>query len=1187
MKKKIIIAFTTIACCALSIGLFSAMHGEQATAAETDTRKSIEYHYALLGDTYKVKQGLISAIDPLGNTLTPTDGEVLLDWSQGSYRFEYASHIIDMKVYEAAPEDSYTLLGEFPTSYVAGEEIEFPAMEIKSTIWRTDGAPKIQPYTVNAVFWQNNERIYSRRNVTESFTYTPLTGGLWTLSYEYQNVFGQVVSKDYPMMIEDRRIILCPLEDTAYNVGDKLALSDCYGYYQGTKYPLSGTVVSPSGKSSSIQSTHVFAEKGEYTITLFGNVAGEVVEKGYTVNAGTGLASFIGDKSGLTQGTWFNSPSNLKGSTVSPQGLLFDMTGNSASLAYNGIIDLRTMGTQTPVISFTTNNSYGGNITNVNITLTDVYDASNFVTVQFYRNNSMTATDMGGDNMRVNATFGKMSTAVNNYYGLKGSAIGWSSSFFTYWNSPDYVNPDKNFDAPEHRHTLNFAFDENTNRVYSYGEFHLVDWTDSSGNWKQQPPADYPMSGTSANWYPIADLDDPTLAAQFKGFTTGEVYLTLSVGAGKGDIMIHSIGGKGISVADTVYNDDAALTLGAFDESLGAVVGAKCAILTVSNKYVTDLTRMVRNPNGELVELQGDSFIPDQVGNYTVTYEGYNQFMRRISKTIIITCRENIPVEIEYSALSSVKIGSVYTIESPQFTGGYGKYDYTITVNGQEMSVGDKLVVDGDLSLEITHTDAVGTTKEEFLISADRNVVDFSIDFPRVANTGESFIFPEARIYDYATDKVLPYDVYVDGEKQTDNSMVLPSIEKTLQVEYRTEEKGSVWYELTVKKSAQTGKDGFLLASTSKAETFDEGTQITVNKSNTLTKLPYRISPNGMQFEFFILAKDLSFDEMHIRMMGDKGVSVKMSIVGLTGVAPKLWINGENTFVTVTKTAQAFSSGASAIYAGQAYYSFQLSYENFYRAALNVSKILKYITHDERGIAFNGFQGGVYLDFEPAALSGDQAIFTVRRISNQFFASFAIESGDITGPAFYASKFALKNANVKIGYELNISDVAAYDVLSGKASVTAKLTLPNGTVKYSDIAPNIAEKVTLMQRGTYVLTLRTVDKNGVVTLANYRLTVEDDVPPTIQVTGTLPATGKVGDTVTFSEATATDETTTNVKLVVFYPNGEVKTLATGVGRIESVAIEFKMQGRYVVRYIATDVAGNVAMSQAYMIVVEE
>ena len=106
MKKQKIIALSAIACfvCA-GAGIFALSGSADTNVSE----KNIRYEYALLGEIYMPEDGLISAKSPEGTVISDCKNGVLLDWAQGSYTFEYKNKIIDLKVYESAPEDEITL----------------------------------------------------------------------------------------------------------------------------------------------------------------------------------------------------------------------------------------------------------------------------------------------------------------------------------------------------------------------------------------------------------------------------------------------------------------------------------------------------------------------------------------------------------------------------------------------------------------------------------------------------------------------------------------------------------------------------------------------------------------------------------------------------------------------------------------------------------------------------------------------------------------------------------------------------------------------------------------------------------------------------------------------------------------------------------------------------------------------
>jgi len=1171
--KKISMIILFAMCTAAVFGGVIAYASDNAAIVSTQvsTSKTTIYEYALLGDEYQVEEGLVSATDPKGNSISVGTDSVLLDWSQDSYSFEYENKIVNLKVYESAPQVSAVFDSENPTAGVAGIEMEFSAIAVYSNIVRTDGAPDVGEYAVKGVFWHGGERISTIKNVEQSFTYTPYESGLYVLSYEYTDVFGRVRNIDYPFSVSDERIIISEL-NTRYAIGDKATASAVHGYYKGKKYGVNIAVLTPSGKNETFTNSYTFVEEGSYTLTLSADIEGEKVEKTVSVFVNSGLNSYITDMFGFELKGDVKNYSNVGGEGVSRDGIMLDMTSSSAGFSYNGVIDLEELGKETPVISFTTNNTYAGTITKVQVTLTDVYDSKNAVTITFSANSDMTATSYTYDNTLIRATFGSVSTAFSNYYPLKTDSVGWDTTFYTYWNSPSYDNSEKTYDTRAQLYTMNFSYDASDDVIYSYGNF----------RWYSRPDGEQ----TGVKWWPVAYLSDSSLASTFGGFTTGEVYLSFKVVSGRGDIIIDSIGGKDFSVEESEYNSSDGILLEDFDGSIPAVVGTPYSLPAGSSDYISSLTRTLYLGDKQIA-LSGNSFTPTEAGTYKLVFSGTNQFGRTVKKEVRFEClAEKIPIEIMYDVSSDAKLGEVYTVKKPTITGGHGNVFYTISVNGKTVSVGQSVVVDGQIKVTVSAVDELGfTTQKTFDVVTDCNVLLFDVEFPRAAFYGETFTFPRADITYGTNAEKIAYEIYYNNVKQTGEQVVLPSADdgvESVEVRYVTDY-GEKAYTLALKSEAITSGGDAMLDAVN-AETSDEGTKVVLSASSGLS-MPFAISSDDMRFEFFILEEDLNYNTLTLRLTSVKDVGLTISLTDLTEDTVKLLINGEEK-ATVSKRVQTFSSTASEGYAGKNYYAFSIMYNDWYKAVLSGSKILAYVEEDGRGVAFEGFGGGVYLDIYPGDfLSGSSAEIVVTRIGNQLFYSSSFESGDITGPALYSPSFRLGNENVEAGYVLDVSGVTAYDVLRGSATVTVSLTDPAGNTVYKDVSPAEAGKATLSEVGIYVLRVVAKDGAGVVSTANYRFSVEDEETPVITLGGQNVSTAQKGSSVTLASATAADSSSVTLKIVVIMPTGEIEYVASGTGSVEAVSYTFKRSGSYRIFYYATDEYGNVS-SVTYTIKVE-
>lgn len=1151
MRKKIsLLLFGVMAVCLLAAFI-------PFKSALADEVKTTEYKYALLGDYYTIENGLVSAKNPRGENISASDKKVFLDWAQGSYVFEYANKIVNLKVYESAPEDTIKYGGKLPESGVAGEPLNFPSAKVISGIKRTDGAPEVGEYAVHVEIWHKGAKVYSASDIQDGFSFTPEDGGFWVAAYRYTDVFGRERSVESVFSVENRRIIVTDIQ-TEYFIGDSLSLSGTYGFYAGERYDVTARMILPSGEEMVLTDNYVFPESGEYTLKLTSTAQGTTAEKEIKIRVNAGLASFVANQNGLTQAKTFKNHKNVV--NVSEYGLLYDMTASGSSFTYNGIIDLKKLGKNTPVISFTTNNSYGGSLSAVEVTLTDVYDSKRSVTVRFAKNSDITETSLSYDNTLVRAMFGSVSAAFNNYYPLKTDAVAWDTRFSAYWLSSANTNPDKTYDPAEKMYPMNFAYDYTENVIYSYGNYAWIGRPDGSESGEK--------------WYKTADLNAASLPVKFQGFTTGEVYLSVKAVTGRGDIVVQSIGGR-FAVTDSDYSTNEAVLTGAFDNTVTALVGKEYPLSAYPNQYIKDLKVTVTDQSGKKTEVTGGYFVPDKAGVYKVEFSGMNVFGKTVFKSLTFECvSEKIATEIAYQT-QDVKYGAVYMINAPTVTGGHGKVTYKMFYNGEEVTPGDRVLIEERAVIVIKTTDSLGFTSEKtFELPIDKAALEFIIDFPTAAVKGSEFVFPKAKVKYLLTGETVDYSVYTDGVL-CGEKVVLPTDKKSVSIEYRTAY-GSKEYTLYL---VGTNVDSLIFDGEKSLD--GEGTKITLN-GNSL-KMPYKLSPNALRTEIFVLAEDLNFNSASLILTDKNGVAVKIGIIDLKKDNPQYAVNDEATGVSVAKRKQTFSSTAGN-YANKEYYAFSIAYENRYKAVLNGNRIMAYVEKDTRGITFNGFNDGVYAELVFGEATGNIA-FTLTRVSNQYFYDYSLEDGDSTGPALFSEKTPLNNANVAKGYKLDLSDLRAFDVLQGEGKIVLSLTAPSGKTVLDNVTPENA-KYTLSEFGTYLLRITATDNAGSRTTATYRIAVEDTEAPELTVANGMPSKAKKGEKVVLCSASANDQSQVTVTVYLFMPNGKVITLGSGKGSVSALTFTASGSGVYRAVYVAEDEYGNATL-KTFNIIAED
>ena len=1134
--------------------------------------KTVVYEYALLGEEYVPEQGLISASTPTGETIAKDADRVLLDWAQGSYLFEYADKIVNLKVYESAPADNLIFTSKVPQTVANGVATQFPGLTAQSGIRRTDGAPKLAPYDVSAVFWFNGQKVQTVRGANKPVAFTPRENGLWLLTYEYTDVFGVTRSVNYPFTVTDQKVVVSSFREQ-YFVGQSISVSDAYGFYQGKSYPVQLAVTAPDGTKTEVADRYTLASDGSYTLSYSAQIEGEKVEQTAVVAVTSSLQSFLTNVEGFDSGVVGLRHENTQTVSSSDEGLVLNMTSTTAGFRYNGIIDLNDLGKNTPVISFHTNYSYGGSISDVEVTLTDVYDPSNSLTINFHRNSDMSAESMSYDNAVVSATFGNTTVGANNYQPLSTWAVAWDTTFHSYWRSNDYVSSRKTYGPAESTQSLNFAYDTENQVVYSYGNYRLIGWEEGSAL-----PEGYPTT-TGVDWYPVANLKGSKLANKFAGFTTGEVYLDLTVTSGRGDVIIYSIGGVDMNGLAEGYSDDNGLALAGFGQGLPAIKDVPYDLPDIPGEFATE-TEITITKDGKTVPHQGNTFTPAEIGEYTVSFQAINQYGTAISKEVTLTVIEKPELTVSYPT-SSVKMGEIYTVQEPAAS-GYGEVQCVITVNGKEVKPGDKLKVAEEMKISVTASDLLGTKEITTELSVDRDYVEFSGDFPRSALCGAEFTFPEITAYDYLSQKELDCTIYINGQEQ-DKTIVLPQEPAVLKVEYQTE-RGSKSYDLHVRSAEiTTGSDVLLLPEGAEAQTNDAGTMVTVRASNPVVSLPYKLSATSLPVQFIVLEENLNFNTMTIRMTDGSGKCVTASVAGLREDDPHLYINGQDTLVSVVKQAQSFVSGENE---GKIFYAYTLEYHDLYRAMLNSSKILATVETSEDGLAFAGFKDGVYLDIYPENMQGSTAAFGITQIGNQYFYASAFEYGDIVAPVLSTTDFFIGHNNVESGYVLKLSGLKAYDVLQSEAAVQVTLILPDGTVVCQNTDPAAVEDIVLDGQGVYLLKIKATDAAGVKLDVSYRFTVEDNQGPQITVSGTVSKTARKGDSLTLPGASAKDTSAATIRIAVFDPNGKITIFNSASDTVESVILKDLKAGVYHIRYIAADEADNIT-TEVFVVTVEE
>ena len=1158
MKKRILTA--ALGCVALACVCTVPM--VKSTKADTDTSSNVTvYEYRLLGDTYTVQGSLISATDPQGNDIPNDTTSVYLNWASGSYTFIYNKKTVVVKVYEEMPTDNVVYAFDVPTEAVAGVEVDFPTALISSEIIRVDGAPMLEDYAYKVSIYSGDELLQTFTPNKDELTYTFAKSGAYTLSYEYTNCFEKAVSFDTVITVRDERIIKSNIQK---NVGlySTISASDFYGEYIGVQYPVNVTVADATGNQTPLNGAYTFTTAGDYTLHLTCAFDGNSQTKDMKITVAPDLASFITERDGVTG---ISTTKKLSNMAMAENNLLVLSLNNNSSFYYKGVINLHDFTKNDQLISLFPNTlkDHTG-VSAITVSLIDVYDPTNVVKINYERNSNRDGAVADYDNAFVNVAYGSVSSAVKNYSGINNKSVSWSSTFYNYWASPEFSQ--KNASNANQFYSLNFSYDIDENTIYSYSNYGFigVEGEDRTG----------------AGLYPILNMNSNTLSEKFKGFKTGEVYLKVDI-TGSGDVAISSIAGKTIAnVDENAYEMSDGILTGENDFSLTGVVGVKYPLkAATSGKFVNEAaTCVLKDPDGAVVSLSSDGFVPQKAGIYSLIYTAKNEFGVPVEKTFSLEVQASQePIMILYTFPSTIDAGSLYTVRKPVVTGGHGEVTYEIYLNGEKVSVGDKVKVGLDLEIRIDAKDSLGLTNTKtFEANINKDVIESDMQFPRSAGCGDTFVFPQGKIYDYSVESYVDYEIYVNGVKVED-SFVLPDEPTVLSVEYRTETQSQTFTLNVIKKTYSTPHD--LLDFEGDGEITSAGFYLDVEKDSTL-RFPYPMSSGDLEIIFYVLETEMNFGEMNFSLTGLDGKNVTFTIADLDTVKPKLLINGVDTGKIVPRILSTGANTMPDMFKGQKYYSFSISYNDTYKAILVSGKPLAKIATDSNGFAFEGFGGGVYLDMLAGDLAkGEDSVrYCLNTVSNQKLVTIAFQNGDVVGPLVYSDGLT-KNKTVAYGETIDFSTLTAYDVLSASASVRLTLITPDNITLFENQLAKDVGKVCFKQYGNYRLTIVARDANGQTDRNVYTYTVEDVEAPVLTLEKTDNVTAKQNEVVKLYNATAQDNySACTIRVVVYAPNGEVYTVANAA-EIKDVQLTLSMVGTYKIRYFATDEDENV--SSAY------
>lgn len=860
-----------------------------------------------------------------------------------------------------------------------------------------------------------------------------------------------------------------------------------------------------------------------------------------------------------------------------------------SKFSYNGIVDLRTKDT---FLGFMfTPTQKGSNETNsFVVTLTDIYDESKYLTMEF-----MCGTIWGyPDTTWIRFSESGKYTGIGSVYRANaGDGTGEYHYLYNPINAPDYAFGTSTFGS-----SISTSF---------HGKVGENRYVPSYFYYSAEEKAIYANSCYS--WAPerydkVFDFDNPYLVGSniFEGFTTNEVYLSVEMDAvaSGSHILLTDFGGVDMSAEapdampsitlDTLGYQADELPFGAKGETSTYPVFDAMAyspydgIFTVEEVYV--------RYGGEIIPVVDGRFSTKKSGVYTIYYTATSELGYKVSKQTQIWVKDGYDQEIDYAfngqIPTQVQLGSgkIY-LPNGEASGGFGtlNVERTLSLNGEPVELCTEGAIDyfiptvgSDVSVyELCYsvTDITGRAvefKKEITVSVSDKPVLSNVFVPKAIRAEYTTEFAKATAVYYKDGQSVeaPVKVRVDGEFLDDSLSYKPKSAGEVTVEYiaynpeapTDESKAFIRTEkvkvLGLVKTSEAFfgsyflKDNATLSSVGDSYIYFERSDVSQAAS-----LTYANALAAMDFSIkFDVSKGNAAKSVRVILTDSQNadISVVFEIRNESGFAV-LYING----VRQKQIAGSFED--------QTTQQLSVQYSNYdYSVSDFTGTVVGKVTHTAKGDIFKGFDSKrVYVTLEADGGEGDLGVY-IFSINDQMFSNGVV---DRKAPDIFFEEPVAVSRYCDYGSTVLVPAAKAYDVFSNVESLSVSITDPNGNSLYSG-AINEAYTFKGDQYGIYTIEYVAVDTSGRRSTLNCSVEIGDYVAPEITGNYSFAEAYRIGDTITLPKIKAKDNVTKDVKTyyVIITPNGYWKIP-------QGNKYTFTENGYYTVCLCAVDEAYNV------------
>ena len=705
----------------------------------------------------------------------------------------------------------------------------------------------------------------------------------------------------------------------------------------------------------------------------------------------------------------------------------------------------------------------------------------------------------------------------------------------------------------------------------------------------------------------VVDLDAEYMNTKWKGFTTGEVRLSVTAREYRTNkipyrMIFTEIGGAELKGTEDKEGPEITVDFGEYEENNlpEAFKGEEYPVFDfTAYDYFTEVkstsVKVFYDYNSSArkeVTIKNGKFVPDRTGQYTIEYTATDYYGNENKKTVeILSVLPKKPaLDISSERVTEVSAGDTVQIADVSASGGSGEVEVTgFAKNGEhEAEITDgKFTADyaGEYTITYTAADFLGNTaEEEYKVTVKDDKKPEILDdacLPKYLLEGFEYKVPvpTGLSYGAGTQKTNVTVRITDGNGTTECT--------TGRHTFKADQNGKAEIKYIVTDKNGTTEKSYTLP----VLTVKNGTGYDLSKyfySDTVTA---EARQNDILLSAASGTKEQTVEFVNAVITDGLNLGVKVNSAENNFSSFSIYLtDAENENISIrlqfVKGADA-GSDSYMIYNGDDKLLIDPSFYNDEEIALTYSEsdrnihivnAAAKITETVSGETFEGFSGKkVYVRFVFEEVSGAASI-SVSKINSQLMSNY---SGDSVKPMVYifgeyAKKYSLNDT-------IPVLNALAGDVIDPSPDITVTLTDHNGEIVTSVDGVRLenvsAEEVLYFKAekyGNYLLTYTATDEAGKTTTYYRAINVEDIVPPEIQVNGEIAETVKTGSDVAVPFASVTDNLDEAPMLlrILVLPDGSQTILSETADAFRAV-----YSGVYKLRYIAWDSEGNFSMTE--------